>query len=82
MWPCWGSVELLGNSVPLHAILGGYHLATTNDGNIRETVADPKALDPTMLLPGHCTGWRAKFEIEKQMPGRLVPCTLGAKYTI
>jgi 7,8-dihydropterin-6-yl-methyl-4-(beta-D-ribofuranosyl)aminobenzene 5'-phosphate synthase len=44
-------------------------------------VKDLRELDPDILLPGHCTGWRAKFEIEKQMPGRLVPCSVGLKYT-
>lgn len=70
-------------NVPLHAIVGGYHLATTHDAKqIEPTVKDLKALNPDVLMPGHCTGWRAKFAIEKQMPGRLVPCTVGTKWVL
>jgi 7,8-dihydropterin-6-yl-methyl-4-(beta-D-ribofuranosyl)aminobenzene 5'-phosphate synthase len=74
-------VELAGDKTPLHAVLGGFHLGTSVAEDIQQTVQDLKELDPKILLPGHCTGWRAKFEIEKQMPGRLVPCIVGTKYT-
>jgi 7,8-dihydropterin-6-yl-methyl-4-(beta-D-ribofuranosyl)aminobenzene 5'-phosphate synthase len=71
------SVNLLEGKVPLHAVVGGYHLAANDATKVRETVSDLKALDPKVLLPGHCSGWRVKFEIEKEMPGRLVPCSVG-----
>jgi 7,8-dihydropterin-6-yl-methyl-4-(beta-D-ribofuranosyl)aminobenzene 5'-phosphate synthase len=65
---------------PFHAIVGGYHLAGSDEQQIESTVRDLKALDPDVLLvPGHCTGWRAKFAIEKHLPGQLVPCTVGSK---
>jgi 7,8-dihydropterin-6-yl-methyl-4-(beta-D-ribofuranosyl)aminobenzene 5'-phosphate synthase len=76
------AVKSLGGSVPLYAVLGGYHLVGTTQSQVEETVRDLKALDPKVLLPGHCSGWRAKYEIEKQMPGRLVPCTVGSKIII
>jgi 7,8-dihydropterin-6-yl-methyl-4-(beta-D-ribofuranosyl)aminobenzene 5'-phosphate synthase len=75
------AVDLLAGAVPLHAVMGGFHLGADDHEHIRTTVADLKALRPAVLLPGHCSGWRAKFEIERQMPERLVPCTVGAKYT-
>jgi 7,8-dihydropterin-6-yl-methyl-4-(beta-D-ribofuranosyl)aminobenzene 5'-phosphate synthase len=71
------SVNLLGGKVPLHAVVGGYHLAANDDVKVKTTVRDLKALDPKVLLPGHCSGWRLKFEIEREMPGRLVPCSVG-----
>jgi 7,8-dihydropterin-6-yl-methyl-4-(beta-D-ribofuranosyl)aminobenzene 5'-phosphate synthase len=73
------AISLLDGKVLLYAVLGGYHLATYNDVMVKETVRDLKAMDPKVLLPGHCSGWRVKFEIEKEMPGRLVPCTVGSK---
>lgn len=48
---------------------------------IQSTVADLKRLDPAVLMPGHCSGWRSKFAIEQAMPGTLVPCTVGIKIT-
>lgn len=75
------AVESLGGAVPLHAVVGGYHLAPGDPLLVEQTVRDLKKLDPAVLLPGHCTGWRAKFAIEKSMPGTLVPCTVGVKIT-
>ena len=75
------AVDLLGRSTPLHAIVGGFHLATSDGEHVSKTVKDLKRLDPAVLLPGHCTGWRAKFAIEKAMAGSLVPCTVGVKIT-
>lgn len=62
--------------------MGGYHLADGEPETIAKTVADLKALDPTVLLTGHCTGWRAKFAIENAMPGRLVPSFVGSRLTL
>ncbi|PGH21412.1 hypothetical protein AJ80_03329 [Polytolypa hystricis UAMH7299] len=75
------AVELIGKEVPLHAVIGGYHLSTSQPEHVSATVCDLKALDPAILLPGHCSGWRVKFEIEKELPGRLVPSSVGVKYT-
>jgi len=60
--------------------MGGYHLSGPNEPMIQETVADFKKLDPKVLVAGHCSGWRVKFEIEKEMPGRLAPSFVGSKY--
>ena len=71
---------LAGNTTPLYAVIGGYHLVGPNEANIHDTVQDLKALDPQILMPGHCSGWRAKNEIERAMPGRMAPSTVGTKY--
>jgi 7,8-dihydropterin-6-yl-methyl-4-(beta-D-ribofuranosyl)aminobenzene 5'-phosphate synthase len=73
--------SLLGGKVAFHAIVGGYHLAMSDETTIDTTVRDLQKLDPAVLMPGHCTGWRAKFCIERHMPGSLVPCVVGTKYT-
>lgn len=75
------AVELTGGTVPVHSVVGGFHLAQSEADQIQSTVADLKRLDPAVLMPGHCSGWRAKFAIEKHMPGSLVPCTVGSKIT-
>lgn len=73
------AADLLVGTVPLHAVVGGFHLATSEESQIQSTVKDLKRLDPAVLIPGHCTGWRAKFAIEKHMAGTLVPCTVGMR---
>ncbi|EME42773.1 hypothetical protein DOTSEDRAFT_73530 [Dothistroma septosporum NZE10] len=72
----------LGKGTPLYAVMGGYHLADGEPELVQNTVADLKALDVQVLLAGHCTGWRAKFEIQNQMPGRLVPSFVGSKFVL
>ncbi|KAK4569599.1 hypothetical protein LTR86_003362 [Recurvomyces mirabilis] len=72
----------LGKGTPLHAVMGGYHLADGEPEAISSTVADLKALEPTVLITGHCTGWRAKFAIEQAMPGKLVPSFVGSRLTL
>ncbi|KAH8756855.1 metallo-beta-lactamase superfamily protein [Hyaloscypha finlandica] len=74
------AIELLGRSVPLHAVVGGYHLVADQEVNVQNTVRDLQALKPNVLVPGHCSGWRVKYEIEKEMKGKLVPCTVGSRY--
>lgn len=72
--------ELVKGEVPLYAVVGGYHLVGEQEASVQDTVRDLKALDVRILVPGHCSGWRVKGEIEKEMPGRLVPCSVGARF--
>ena len=72
----------LGQGTPLYAVMGGYHLADGEPELVQKTVSDLKALDVQVMLAGHCTGWRAKFEIQNQMPGRLVPSFVGSKFVL
>ena len=46
-------------SIPLHAVAGGFHLAGGNEKIIAETVRDMGAFGLSLVAPGHCTGWRA-----------------------
>ncbi|KAF2707409.1 hypothetical protein K504DRAFT_411605 [Pleomassaria siparia CBS 279.74] len=71
------ALTLTSHAVPLYAIVGGYHLADAEPAVLQATVGALKALNVKVLVAGHCTGWRAKFEIEKEMPGCLVPSFVG-----
>ncbi|CZT06233.1 related to metallo-beta-lactamase superfamily protein [Rhynchosporium graminicola] len=67
--------------IPLYAILGGYHLVGEQEANIPQSARDLKELDPKVLLPGHCSGWRAMGEIKRNFErGVLVPCTVDARF--
>ncbi|OCL13749.1 hypothetical protein AOQ84DRAFT_282485 [Glonium stellatum] len=67
---------------PLYCVVGGYHLADAEVSQIQETVRDFRKLGPKILIPGHCSGWRVKYEIEKKMPGCLVPSFVGSKFIL
>jgi 7,8-dihydropterin-6-yl-methyl-4-(beta-D-ribofuranosyl)aminobenzene 5'-phosphate synthase len=62
--------------------MGGYHLADSEPAQIEESVGDLMALSPKILIPGHCTGWRAKYRIEEVMGGKLAPSTVGTRFTL
>ena len=73
----------LGQGSPLYAVMGGFHLADAEPAQIQATAQDLKALDAKVLLTGHCTGWRAKFELQRVMAeGSLVPSFVGSKFIL
>ncbi|KAI1472044.1 Metallo-hydrolase/oxidoreductase [Daldinia caldariorum] len=72
----------LGGGVPLYTVVGGYHLADGSAEKLQRSLEDLKALGPKVLMPGHCTGWRFKVAIEKDMPGCMVPVFGGTKYEL
>lgn len=72
----------LGGHAPLYAIVGGYHLADADPEKLRKSMDDLKALNPQVLMPGHCTGWRFKYMIHDEMPNQMVPIFGGTKYTL
>jgi len=71
----------LGKGSPLYAVVGGYHLADAEVAQMEATVRDLKALNPSILVPGHCSGWRVKRLIENETAGWLAPSTVGTKLT-
>ena len=63
--------------------LGGYHLAgAPMEPRIPETIRDLQALiQPRVVAPGHCTGWRAKSELAQTFaPGGYAPSVVGSRY--
>ncbi|KAK5090391.1 hypothetical protein LTS08_006823 [Lithohypha guttulata] len=70
----------VGGGVPLYAVAGGFHLSDAQLDKVQETTNDLAKLDPKVLMPGHCSGWRVQVEAERIMPGRVVPIYAGQKY--
>jgi 7,8-dihydropterin-6-yl-methyl-4-(beta-D-ribofuranosyl)aminobenzene 5'-phosphate synthase len=65
----------------LHAILGGFHLAGKDcEARIKPTLEQLKQLDPMIVAPSHCTGWRGIFAIAKEMPKAFVWNSVGNLY--
>jgi 7,8-dihydropterin-6-yl-methyl-4-(beta-D-ribofuranosyl)aminobenzene 5'-phosphate synthase len=70
---------------PIDLVLGGYHLAgKPMEPRIGPTVRDLKArIDPRLVAPGHCTGWRAKSSLAAAFaPGRYAPSVVGTLYRL
>jgi 7,8-dihydropterin-6-yl-methyl-4-(beta-D-ribofuranosyl)aminobenzene 5'-phosphate synthase len=62
------------------AILGGFHLAPAADDEIQRTIEAIAELDPHVVVPSHCTGFRAMAEFARRMPEQFVLGAVGTTY--
>jgi 7,8-dihydropterin-6-yl-methyl-4-(beta-D-ribofuranosyl)aminobenzene 5'-phosphate synthase len=66
----------------LHAMLGGFHLTgAAFEPIIEPTVAAFTELAPDVLVPAHCTGWKAQHRFAAVLPDAFVPNAVGTSYT-
>ena len=71
--------------LPIDLVLGGFHLAgRAMEERITATVNDLEALlEPRIVAPGHCTGWRAKAALaDRFAPGRYAPSVVGSRFLL
>jgi len=63
------------------AIMGGFHLAGKEfEPRIVPTVKELKLLNPQLILPSHCTGWRGTYAIAQAMPDAFIWGSVGNLY--
>jgi 7,8-dihydropterin-6-yl-methyl-4-(beta-D-ribofuranosyl)aminobenzene 5'-phosphate synthase len=62
------------------AVLGGFHLAPANDEDIQRTIDEIQALDPALVAPTHCSGFKAISEFARRMPDAFVEGAVGTRY--
>jgi 7,8-dihydropterin-6-yl-methyl-4-(beta-D-ribofuranosyl)aminobenzene 5'-phosphate synthase len=68
--------------VPLHAVVGGLHLAGPNEAIIPDAIAALQEFDLAVIAAGHCTGWRAMTALAIAFGDhRLVPLAVGKRFT-
>jgi len=67
----------------LDALLGGFHLSgPAFEPVIEPTVAALTELAPSLLVPAHCTGWRAQHRLAAALPESFMPNSVGTTYTL
>jgi 7,8-dihydropterin-6-yl-methyl-4-(beta-D-ribofuranosyl)aminobenzene 5'-phosphate synthase len=65
----------------VYSIMGGFHLAGKNcETRINQTVEMLQELNPEIIVPMHCTGWRGKHAISEEMPHAFVSNSVGNRY--
>ncbi|MEK9879534.1 MAG: MBL fold metallo-hydrolase [Paracoccaceae bacterium] len=64
-------------NILFHSLIGGYHLSGANEKIIDQTVEDFAQFDIDLILPGHCTGWRATNALEQKFGDKVVPIAVG-----
>lgn len=64
----------------VHAVLGGFHLSGPFFEKIHDpTIQELKKFEPDVLMPMHCTGWKAVQRFQKEFPGSFILNSVGSK---
>jgi len=68
---------------PLHALVGGFHLGgPAFEPLIPRVLDDLSAMSPSVLVPAHCTGWRAQQAMATRFPDAYVPNSVGTSFSL
>jgi 7,8-dihydropterin-6-yl-methyl-4-(beta-D-ribofuranosyl)aminobenzene 5'-phosphate synthase len=66
----------------IHAVVGGFHLVRPRtEAEARQTVAEMAVIDPTYIVPMHCTGEVFISEALRVMPTKVIRPYVGTKLT-
>ncbi len=64
----------------VHAVIGGFHLSGSFFEPIIPSTVDALAkLNPDVIVPGHCTGWKAIHTIAQVLPEAYVQTCVGTR---
>ncbi len=67
----------------IYAVLGGFHLTgALFEPIIPQTVEALRRIDPAVIVPAHCTGWRAMQRIAQAMPEAYTPNSVGTTFDL
>jgi 7,8-dihydropterin-6-yl-methyl-4-(beta-D-ribofuranosyl)aminobenzene 5'-phosphate synthase len=65
----------------VYAVVGGFHLSTPAfEPMIPRTVEALREIAPRVLIPAHCTGWRATHALAAAFPDAFIPNSVGTRY--
>ena len=68
---------------PLYAALGGFHLnGPLFEPLIPRVLDDLHAMSPQVLVPAHCTGWRAQHAMSRSFGEAFIPNTVGSRFLL
>lgn len=67
----------------LYALLGGLHLTgAIFEPIIAPTLKELKAMGPRLVMPGHCTGWKAIHAFAREFPEAFVQASVGTRLVV
>jgi 7,8-dihydropterin-6-yl-methyl-4-(beta-D-ribofuranosyl)aminobenzene 5'-phosphate synthase len=68
---------------PLYAVIGGFHLnGPLFEPIIPDTCAALVELPPEVIVPTHCTGWKATHALAAQFPDAFIQNSIGTRYEL
>jgi 7,8-dihydropterin-6-yl-methyl-4-(beta-D-ribofuranosyl)aminobenzene 5'-phosphate synthase len=67
----------------LHAVIGGFHLnGPLFEPIIGDTVDALEALAPDVIVPAHCTGWKATHAFARRLPDAFIQNSVGTTFEL
>jgi 7,8-dihydropterin-6-yl-methyl-4-(beta-D-ribofuranosyl)aminobenzene 5'-phosphate synthase len=67
----------------VYAVLGGFHLTGgIFEKVIPQTVAALAAEHPEVVVPAHCTGWKAQHALAAALPDAFIPNSVGSRFQL
>jgi 7,8-dihydropterin-6-yl-methyl-4-(beta-D-ribofuranosyl)aminobenzene 5'-phosphate synthase len=67
----------------VYALIGGFHLTgAVFEPLIAPTVAALKEINPALIVPAHCTGWKATHALARDLPQAFVPNSVGTRFIL
>jgi 7,8-dihydropterin-6-yl-methyl-4-(beta-D-ribofuranosyl)aminobenzene 5'-phosphate synthase len=73
----------LSGDVPMYAVLGGFHLnGPLYEPLIPRVLDDLAEMNPQVLVPAHCTGWRAQHAMRARFGEAFVPNSIGTRFEL
>ena len=67
----------------VHALLGGFHLTgPAFEPIIEKTIKELKNVAPEVIVPMHCTGWKAIQRLSQEFPSAFVLNSVGSRINL
>ncbi|MFC1893301.1 MBL fold metallo-hydrolase [Chloroflexota bacterium] len=67
----------------VYAVLGGFHLTGQQvEAQTERTVKALSEIDPAVVVPMHCTSWKAMLRIHQAMPHAFVLNSVGTRFSL
>jgi 7,8-dihydropterin-6-yl-methyl-4-(beta-D-ribofuranosyl)aminobenzene 5'-phosphate synthase len=67
----------------VYGVFGGFHLnGPMFEPLIERVCSDLAAMQPSLIVPAHCTGWRAQHALAQTFPDAYVPDCVGTRFSL
>ncbi len=74
------AMQITGES-GVYAVMGGFHLSGgIFEAIIQPTVAALREIAPKVIVPAHCTGWKAMQQLATVMPEAFIMNSVGTRF--
>jgi len=75
--------RMLTGGEQIYAVLGGFHLTGgLFEPIIPDTIRELRQFAPSLIVPGHCTGWKATHAIAAALPQAFVQNSVGTTFIV